>query len=246
MKSEKEKGKSEQILRAIRKFVLDQMKKMDVLTLDDLTINPFLVGTLHLETPEEIVEFFVNQRFQRGVVTAFGTLLEKRVTKLFAESADVADIDLKFKKNGESYYMQMKSGPEGFTGPALKKTIETMKKLKKANPDVKTVIAFAYGTKDKISKVWGSDLDRAVEEGTVDKVLLGREFWTFVLDDPDGYKLIFELTRKAGIVETSTLTGERRSLEKARRDAISRILKQFKQKYGEGPEAVNKMMENSL
>jgi hypothetical protein len=222
------------------------MKKMDVLTLDDLTINPFLVGTLHLETPEEIVEFFVNQRFQRGVVTAFGTLLEKRITKLFAESADVADIDLKFKKNGESYYMQMKSGPEGFTGPALKKTIETMRKLKKANPDVKTVIAFAYGTKDKISKVWGSDLDRAVEEGTVDKVLLGREFWTFVLDDPNGYKLIFELTRKAGIVETSTLTGERRSLEKARRDAISRILKQFKQKYGEGPEAVSKMMENSL
>jgi hypothetical protein len=139
----------------------------------------------------------------------------------------------------------MKSGPEGFTGPALKKTIETMRKLKKANPDVKTVIAFAYGTKDKISKVWGSDLDRAVAERTVDKVLLGREFWKFVLGDPDGYKLIFELTRKAGIVETST-TGERRSLEKARRDAISRILKQFKQKYGEGPEAVNKMMENSL
>jgi len=238
--------KSRQILKAVREFVLDQMKKMDTLTLDNLSINPFLVGTLNLQTPEDVIEFFVNQRFQRSVTTAFGTLLEKRVTKLFAEAADIADIDLKFKRNDSIYYMQMKSGPEGFTGPALKKTIETMRKIKEENPNHKTIIAFAYGTRNKISKVWRRDLEKAVQEGAVDLVLIGREFWEFVLSDPDGYKVVFELMRKAGVVETLTLMGERRTLEKARRDAIKRILKQFKKRYGEGPEAIKKMVENNL
>jgi len=73
LKKQFKQGKNELILKAIRTFVIEQMEKMDKLTLDDLAINPFLVGTLNLTTPEEIVSFFVNQRFQRGVVTAFGT-----------------------------------------------------------------------------------------------------------------------------------------------------------------------------
>lgn len=238
--------KSRQISEALREFVLRQMKKLNELTLNNLTIDPFLVGTLNLETPEEIVGFFVNQRFQRGVVTAFGSLLEKKIAKLFGEAAGIADIDLKFVKNGKTFYMQMKSGPEGFTGPALKKTIETMKKLKEKNADVGTMVAFAYGTKNKLSKVWGSELERAVQDGTVDQVLMGREFWEFVLDDPEGYKAIFELAKSAAVVETPTLTGEQRTLEKSRKEAYERILAEFKKRYGEGAEAVRKMIEDNL
>lgn len=246
MKRPADNVRSELILAAIREFVLEQMRKTDKLTLNDLAINPFLVATMNLQTPEEIVEFFVNQRFQRGVVTAFGSLLEKRITRLFAESAGIADIDLRFKKNNKIYYMQMKSGPEGFTGPALKKTIDTMKKLKENNPDYQTIIAFAYGTKNKISKVWGGELSKAVEEGIVDQVLIGRDFWSFVLGDPYGYRVIFDLAKKAGVVGASTLNGERRTLEKSRKDAIARILQQFKNKYGEGPNAVQRMIENNV
>ena len=230
----------------MRAFVAKQIENMNELTLDKLTINPFLVRALNYNTPEEIVEFCVNQRLQRSAATAFGSLIEKKVVKLFAESAKIPDIDLKFKRNGEAYYMQMKSGPEGFTGPALTKTVETMEKLKQKDPHCHTVVAFAYGTPAKVSKVWGSILDGAVKEGKVDKVLVGRAFWKFVLEDPDGYKVILDLFEKAGLAETVTLSGERRTLEKARREAYERILEEFKKRYGEGPEAIQRMIEDNV
>ncbi len=231
---------------AIGKFVADQTKKIEQLTLDDLAINPFLVGTLNLRTPEEIVGFFVNQRFQRGVVTAFGSLIEKRVTRLFAEEAKIHDVDLKFNKKGITCYVQMKSGPEGFTGPALTKTIVTMKRLKDGDEKCRTYIAFTYGTSSKLSKVWGSDLDKAVQNGILDGILIGREFWEFVLDDPEGYKIIFEICEKAGGAGRLSLDGEVITLEKTREEAYRRILKEFKARYGEGPDMVEKLIRDNL
>jgi len=222
------------------------MKKIDSLNLDDLVLNPFLIRTLNLQRPEEIVEFFVNQRFQRGVVTAFGGLLEKGITKLFAEAANIPDIDLKFVRNDKNYYMQMKSGPEGFTGPALKRTIERMQELKRQNPNCVTLVAFAYGTEEKLSKVWGRELEQAVEREVVDKVLIGRAFWEFVLGDKDGYKIVLELFTKAGIIQATTLGVQVRNLETARKEAITRILKQWKEKYGDGLQSIGSAMENNL
>jgi len=222
------------------------MKKIDSLNLEDLVLNPFLIRTLNLQTPEEIVEFFVNQRFQRGVVTAFGGLLEKGIARMFAEAAKIPDIDLKFVRNGKNYYMQMKSGPEGFTGPALKRTIERMQELKRQDPSCLTLIAFAYGTERKLSRVWGKELEDAVEKAVVDKVLIGRAFWEFVLGDKDGYKIILDLFMKAGLIQATTLDGRVRSLETARRDAVKRVLRQWKEKYGEGLQSITSAIENNL
>lgn len=233
------------ISNAAREFVTDQIEKLDSLTLDDLAINPFLVGTLNLTTPEEIISFFVNQRFQRGVVTAFGSFLEKRVAKLFAEAAKIKDIDLKFSKKGVVCYVQMKSGPEGFTGPALDKTISTMEALKRSDEKCKTFIGFAYGTKSKLSKVWGPGLNEAVSNGVIDGILIGREFWEFVLDDKDGYKILFDICKKAGASGKHTLEGVM-TLERAREKAYQRILPEFKRRYGEGPQAVKKMIEDNV
>lgn len=239
-------GTEEKIIKNIRAFVKNQMKKLDALILEHLVINPFLVGTLNFKKPEEVVEFFVNQRFQRSIVTAFGGLLEKRIARLFGEEAGIADIDLKFTRNGKIHYMQMKSGPEGFTGPALTKTINKMIRLKKENPDIITIIGFAYGTREKLSPVWGPTLLNAEKEGEIDKVLVGREFWEFVLEDPNGYKIIFDIFRQTGLIGERDLTGGIRNLEKARKDAYERVLKQFKEKYGEGSESIQKMIEDNL
>ena len=245
MKKQEKDGKQSLITSAVRAFVAKQLENLNRLTLDGLTINPFLVRALNYQTPEEVVEFFVNQRLQRSVATAFGSLIEKKVAKLFAESAAIPDIDLKFVRDGKTYYVQMKSGPEGFTGPALKKTIETMARLKREDPQCHTIIAFAYGTSAKISKVWGSMLDSAVKEGKVSEVLVGRAFWEFVLDDPNGYRIVLDLFEKAGAIETTTSAGERRTLDKARGEACERILKEFKTRYGEGSEAIQRMIEDN-
>lgn len=237
-----------EINRRIRAFVINNIKKIDSLNLEDLAINPYLVETMGLKTAEEIVEFFVNQRFQRGVVTSFGSLFEKQIAKYFGESADIADIDLKFVRNGKTYFVQLKSGPEGFTGPALEKTLQTMKRIKEEYPGCVPTIAFSYGTKEKLSRVWGKTLLAAGERGEVE-VMIGREFWNFVLQDPKGYEVLFKIFEEAGVIEEEpTLDGERgqkRTLENARRDCYARILPQFKKKYG-AANLVRKLKEDNL
>lgn len=238
------KSQEIEIGRRIRTFVKDNVAKVDKLRLDDLAFNPYLVEAMGLKTPEEIVEFFVNQRFQRGVVTSFGSLFEKQIAGYFGESAGISDVDLRFERGSDVYFVQLKSGPEGFTGPALTKTLATMKNVKKEHPDAKTVIAFSYGTKSKLSKVWGSQLEAARKSGDVE-IMIGREFWNFVLQAPNGYEVLFKIFEEAGVVDEPSLFGERRTLENARKDAYGRVLKEFKAKYGSA-DVVRKLKEDNL
>jgi len=239
------KADEEEIEKRIRKFVTDNLEKMNELRLEDIAINPYLIATMDLRTPEEIVEFTVTQRFQRGIVTAFGSLFEKKIAKYFGEAAGIADIDLKFERGGKTYFVQLKSGPEGFTGPALDKTLDTMASLKEKHPDAIPTIAFSYGARAKLSKVWGPRLLEAEKAGKV-KVLVGREFWEFVLQDKNGYKVLFDIFKKARKVSAETIDGEIMTLEKARKDAYERILPEFKRKYGSGGDLVSKVLEDNL
>jgi Type II restriction endonuclease EcoO109I len=238
------KAQETEISKRIRTFVKDNIAKVDKLRLDDLAFNPYLVEAMGLKTPEEIVEFFVNQRFQRGVVTSFGSLFEKQIAGYFGESAGISDVDLRFERRGVTHFVQLKSGPEGFTGPALTKTLVTMKAVKKEYPDSKTVIAFSYGTKSKLSKVWGPQLEAARKSGDVE-IMIGREFWNFVLEAPDGYEVLFKIFEEAGVVDEPSLFGEKRTLEDARKGAYERVLKEFVAKYG-STDVVRKLKEDSL
>ena len=228
----------------IREFVKDNLAKINKLHLSDIAINPYLIATMNLHAPEEVVDFIVTQRIQRSVVTSFGSLLEKKIAGFFGEPAGIKDVDLKFEREGKTCYVQLKSGPEGFTGPALEKTLVSMENLKKRNPSCRTVVAFSSGTRQKLSKVWGPELLRAESGGKVE-VMVGREFWKFVLNDKNGYKILFDIFNKAGVVNDSTISGETQTLEEARRDAYNRILEEFKAKYGESG-IVDKLIEDNL
>ena len=228
----------------IRAFVSDNIMKIDAVHLDDLAINPYLVETMGLKTAEEIVDFFVNQRFQRAVVTSFGYLFEQRIAKKFGSAAGIKAIDLKFERKGKTFFVQLKSGPEGFTGTALEKTLDTMKQIKKGHPGSVPVVAFSYGTRDKLSKVWGRDLLEAEKREDV-QLMVGREFWNFVLDDPKGYDLLFKVFEEAGVVKQPTLSGERRTLEDARKQSYARVLPEFKRRYGT-TDLANKLKEDNL
>jgi hypothetical protein len=238
------KDQEAEISKRIKAFVTRNITKIDAIHLDDLAINPFLVETMGLKTAEEIVEFFVNQRFQRGVVTSFGSLFEKQIAMYFGKAAEIHDVDLKFERAGKTYFVQLKSGPEGFTGPALEKTLQTMKSLKEKQPDCITAIAFSYGTQRKLSKVWGPSLLAARDRGEVE-VMFGREFWNFVLDDPKGYEILFKIFEKAGVVDQPTLAGGQRTLENARKDCYERLLPEFKARYG-STGLVEKLKEDNL
>lgn len=219
------------------------MSKLDALTLDDLNINPYLIATMNLTTPEQIIYFYVDQYFTRSIVTAFGSVFQT-ISQMFGEAAKMHDIDILFKRNGKNHFVQLKSGPEGFTGPALRRTVERLEQVKKQDPNCETIIAFAYGTHRRLSPVWRKELK-------ADRVLVGREFWEFVLQEKDGYKVLFDLAKKAGIVKENTIEetasiGKARTLESVRSDAIKRILEQWEQKYGKGESSIRNMLEDNV
>ncbi len=236
------KRSTDLIVQKLREFVSTQISKLDNLRLEDLNINPYLIATMNLETPQDIVEFQVDQYFNRAIVTAFGSVFQT-IGQMFGTAAKIHDIDLLFVRNGRSYYVQLKSGPEGFTGPALRRTVERLEEIKKRDPSCITIIAFAYGTHDRLSTIWSRELK-------ADRILVGREFWEFVFQDNNGYKILFELAQKAGTVKQSTLEKDlgaeaSRTLETARKDAIKRILKEWVKKYGGGVNSIEKMFEDN-
>lgn len=166
------KDQERKIKDKIRKFIIN-MHRYENLDESDFTINPFLASALKLNKRKDIIKFFLLQRLQRGIVTSFGTLLQE-IAKILDSKANIEDIDLVINKGKKRYYIQLKSGPEGFTRPALRKTKQAFKKLKEKYSNIVTTIAFCYGEKDKLSPIWGKEV-----YNTADKVLVGREFWDY-------------------------------------------------------------------
>jgi hypothetical protein len=171
--SRQKRGK---ITTIIEEFIIRVHELMN-LPVDEVVVNPFLAAALGLKKRSEILEFFLMQRLQRGIVTSFGSVVQEIAKTLDAEAHE-EDIDLVFERNGTKHYVQLKSGPEGFTRPALRKTRAAFQKLKTRNPSCVTVIGFSYGTRAQLSPVWGRE---AYE--SADRVLVGREFWDFFAGD---------------------------------------------------------------
>ncbi len=166
------KQKRASITAIIESFII-RVHGLINLSVDEVVVNPFLAAALGLKKKSEILEFFLMQRLQRGIVTSFGSVVQE-IAKTLDSEAHEEDIDLVFERNGKKHYVQLKSGPEGFTRPALRKTRNAFERLKAKDSSCVTVIGFSYGIKDQLSPVWG----REVYE-SADMVLIGKEFWDF-------------------------------------------------------------------
>jgi len=164
--------KEQKIREKISKFIIRTQKKYEKFKKEDMAINPFLASALKLDQVGAL-KFFLTQRLQRGIVTSFGSLLQE-IAKALDSDAKIEDVDLLIKKSGIDHYVQLKSGPEGFTRPALRKTRAAFEKLKSKNPSCKTTIAFCYGEKTQLSKIWGAEVYQSA-----DIVLIGKEFWDY-------------------------------------------------------------------
>lgn len=178
-----DKSKEKQIREKIAEYITG-IQKYENLKKDDIAINPFLAGALKLNQKKDIIKFFLMQRLQRGIVTSFGTLLQE-IAKILDSEANIEDIDLIIKKDHKVHYVQLKSGPEGFTRPALRKTKGAFDKLKAKDPACVTTIAFCYGVKSQLSKIWGKEVYKSA-----DIVLVGKEFWDYFFGEGCYEKLI--------------------------------------------------------
>lgn len=211
-----DKNEELQIRKKIAEYIIKMTQKYEKLKRDDLAINPFLAGALKLDSEEKIWKFFITQRLQRGIVTSFGSLLQE-IAKILDSEANMEDIDLVIKKDNKTHYVQLKSGPEGFTRPALRKTKSAFDKLKTKNPACVTTIAFCYGVKSQISKIWGKEV-----YGSADIVLVGKEFWDYFFGEGFYEKLITIF--KTIDISKEQVTVKRKSFDEVLKTVYNRIL----------------------
>ena len=155
-----------------------------------LVANPFLSRAPGLRS-REAKQFALRQRVERSLVTSFGTLMQELI-KVLNHEAGREDIDLVLRKDGRNYYIQLKSGPQGFTRPALRKTRPSFQKLKQEEPDAVTVIAMVYGTRKQLSPIWGKEAQQAA-----DMLLVGKEFWDFFFGKGT-YQQLLKVFEQAG------------------------------------------------
>lgn len=192
--------KKERIKHLLKEWLskkFDDIKEIDPLS---LLPNPFLLRTLGIkENSPEAYEFRIRQRLERTLVTSFGSVFQT-VLKVLDKEAGIEDIDLVFKKDGRSHYVQLKSGPEGFTRPALRKTKQTFEELKTQDPNCVTVIGFAYGSNSDLSPIWGQEA-----KGSADMLLAGKDLWDFFLSE-GAYEEMLNVFGEAGseVVEEKT------------------------------------------
>ena len=186
--------KKEELKIIIKNWVKKKYKNLVKLDIAKLQPNPFLLRALGIrENTDKAWEFRISQRIERSLVTSFGqSLLEEIVKSLGFKKANMENIDFIFHKDNFIYYIQLKSGPEGFTRPALVKTKETFEKIKSQDERNKTVIAISYGDKNQLSKIWG---DEALE--SADIVLVGKEFWNFFFGK-DTYSELLKIFEESG------------------------------------------------
>ncbi|MFZ5366141.1 MAG: PmeII family type II restriction endonuclease [Patescibacteria group bacterium] len=211
-----DKTKEEQIKKKIIDFI-ERIHEYENLDASEIVINPFLAEALKLQDEKAKIKFFLTQRLQRGMVTSFGTLLQE-IVKILDSDPKIEDIDLAIIKNGRKHYVQLKSGPEGFTRPALRKTKQAFRKLKLREPDCVTTIAFSYGAKAQLSPIWGKEVYKSA-----DIILVGEEFWDYFFGE-GFYDKLLNIFRS--VQPPKTRIKRRKSFDEIFETVYTRLLKE--------------------
>ena len=66
-----------------RKFLEDRISAIEKLRFENIELNPFLIASIknqfNMKKHRDLAEWVVNQRVERGLVTAFGGILQKLI-----------------------------------------------------------------------------------------------------------------------------------------------------------------------
>jgi len=229
---------SENFLAAIgRDFVKRQVRMIRSMTLDDLNPNPFLIRTLNLSTPAEVVGINVYMAVTRSIVTSMGFFVEKLLL-VSSDSVERAprgsgwDL-IKIGDKGEKYWIQVKSGPNDMDKDQI---IYWSRKIEeKVLEGDRAFIGITYGK--RLNETVSIGLMKQLLPDWEIKTLIGRELWDFVSGDPHYSSRLLDILRSAAcsMLKQSSICQE---IEKC----IQRIEKEFVHRFGDGEQGVAKYL----
>ncbi len=229
--------KRRKIIAIFEEFLKRSMQRISKLTLDDFDFNPFLLRILArgmgFNGARDIVSWMVQQRLERGMVTSFGTTLEK-VALVFGETTGAEGADMMLTRGGRHYYFQVKSGPNTVPKDLADRTSELLQSVQRRNRGSVALFGMCYGNPDRVSSIVRTHIK-------VD-YYVGRDFWAFISGDDHCIEEIFSIAAEVG---DSYRDSSGKTFHELIQEKIEQLTREFRQIYGDGPEMWRKILEKN-
>ena len=219
-----------------RSFTRRQLEMLRSLDLDAMYPNPFLIQSLNLSTPDEVVRLNVYAAATRSIVTSFGMVVQNMLS---ATSESVHKVrsgwDLLKVKDGVNHWVQVKSGTNDMDKDQIVYWAEQIGKVEESGE--KGYIGMTYGKRDN-QTVTLSLLKSYLPDQEL-KTLIGRELWDFLSGDPELHSRILDILRREAV---RVLNGN--NIVNELEACIERVKGEFVERYGDGPEGIRKYIND--
>ena len=226
-------------------FLERQIRNIRSLRLESLNANPLLIASLKLNTPKDIVRYFVYQAASRSIVTSMGYLVQDLLIHSGSDVYDGKDYPgangakwdlVKKDVKGVIAWLEIKSGPNDLDKGQILSYKKMIEEVERRNG--KGFIGETYGKRN--SKTMTHGLYEQYLEDWDTRTLIGKELWEFVSGDKDYPNKLVNLLRMSAdkVLNSKTILQEMDA-------CVDRVLKEFIVTYGGSKDSVSLYL-NSL
>lgn len=199
----------------IKEFMDSLKRKLEIRSLDDLSINPHISTLLGLkDNVRELIQFNLYQNITRSIVTKWGSFVEELLFYSGSIKPDMLkdlnedeyeEIKGKLKKGTTIdlvkvtdtliYLFQIKSGPNTMNVDMVNSLTEVMKKLQNTTfcgKKTKMLLGMTYGKPKQISsQIIGGFKSAGFDPKDYTKI--GRDLWDFIGEEEKYYIRVLEI-----------------------------------------------------
>lgn len=170
-------------------FVSGQYETIIETSLEDIEekINILMKEALELDA-KELIRFYMYQTVERSASTSWGLTVERICKVAGAEEIPESEqidmtgksFDLKKETDEETYYIQIKSGPNTMNVGMVKSLNEAIESVEIKNKNGFGILGMTYGNRSIVSQQIEANLDNYEE-----KAYIGDGFWELISDESD-------------------------------------------------------------
>ena len=218
----------------VKDFLDTQVSMLENISLNSLTINPFLVRALELNNPTEVIRFNLYQHVTRSIVTSWGFCVERILRYTGAEDIPEAKTGFDIQKVYEDiiHYIQIKSSPNSMNVDMVRWLNRKVKELEERDSGYRPLLGLTFGRKEQVAGQITGNIDLPEYN-----ILVGKELWDFISEETNFHcKVLDTISEVTGGVLP-------RSFSDMVDEKFKELLVEWIQKYGDGESSVDKVVD---